>query len=201
MKKEYRAYTWGLVAYGYKTEELENTLQELVFNKYITTYAFIYHDKDIYTQEDKDQAIKDNREYQEPNTIKKPHHHIIIIFKQNVSRNQIITRFIKQDLENNKTILTKQVIDKYSAYRYLTHKDNPEKVQYKEEDIHSWTIQQFKGKLTQSEETTKYINMYEDYKSGETMRNMIIKYGRDYILNYDNYKKYFELMQIQENKN
>lgn len=192
-KDSQRAYTHMLVIYGKRLEEIITELETLKENHYIGSYACIYHDRDIYTEQDKQRDIDNDREPQEIGDIKKPHIHVLLTFKQNVSRAQIIKRFIIQDLPNGITILSKIVKDRYAAYRYLTHKDNEEKTQYKDSDIVEWNTQSYKTKLNTSQNTI-YIEMYNDYTNGETFYNMMVKYGRDFIINYAKYKEYFELI-------
>lgn len=61
---------------------------------------------------------------------KKPHYHILLIFNGPTSFN-VVNRLCE---ELNQPI-PKRVLSVIGMYRYFTHKDNPEKYQYKEEDI------------------------------------------------------------------
>lgn len=67
-------------------------------------YAYIYH------------GVEEGKE---------PHYHILATFKTWKSLTSL-----KVILNNGQNVLGQKLIDKLAAYRYLTHKDNPEKVQY-----------------------------------------------------------------------
>lgn len=73
-----------------------------------------YHDKDINAD----------------GTIKKPHYHIILCFNGPTTYNNV--KSITDSLNQPIPIALQQV---KGYYRYLTHKDNPEKYQYDEKDI------------------------------------------------------------------
>lgn len=63
-------------------------------------------------------------------TQKKPHYHVVLFFRGPTTYNRVekITKML------NATI-PKRVMSAVGIIRYLTHKDNPEKAQYNEEDI------------------------------------------------------------------
>lgn len=195
-KDTQRAYTHMLVVFGKSLQDIVMELETLKESHFIGSYACILHDKDKYTEEDKQRDIENGRTPQNVGDIKTPHIHVLVTFKQNVSRNQIINRFIIQDLDKGISVLSKIVKDRYASYRYLTHKDNQEKTQYDDNDIIGWNIQNYETKLNTSQNTL-YVEMYQDYESNETYYNMMIKYGRDYIINYQKYKEYFELIKSE----
>lgn len=191
--KRDRARSWRFVLYGFDEIELEIQLLDLINKHIITNYAFIVHERDVYGEDDFKRDVENNRETQEIGTIKIKHIHLLLIFYQPVSRNVIINRFIIQDLPNGKTVLCSQMRDRYTMYRYLTHKDNADKTQYSDDEIHSYNNKIFKTVL----ETTSNMNiivMYEDYINGENMYNMMVKYGRDWIINHEKYIEYFKKM-------
>ena len=64
------------------------------------------------------------------NTIKKPHYHIILIYDGPTTYNNV--RSLTESLNQPIPQPLEQV---RGYYRYLTHKDNPEKYQYDEKDI------------------------------------------------------------------
>ena len=188
--KRDRSRSWRFVLYGFDVLELEMDLIKLVQNHFITNYAFIEHKRDIYDEDDYKRDVENKRETQEIGTLKISHIHLLCIFYQPVSRNVIINRFIIQDLEKGKTVLCNQMRDRYTMFRYLMHKDNPEKVQYNENEIHCYKMGIFTSKL----ETTSNMSilvMFEDYIRGESYYNMMVKYGRDWIINHEKYIEYF----------
>lgn len=62
--------------------------------------------------------------------VKKAHYHIILSFGNPTTYNNVLT--ISKDLNGTIPIPLESVT---GMYRYLTHKDNPEKHQYNEQDI------------------------------------------------------------------
>lgn len=61
---------------------------------------------------------------------KKPHYHIILSFGSPTTYNNV--KSFSEDFNGTIPIPLESVV---GYYRYLTHKDNPEKTQYNEEDI------------------------------------------------------------------
>ena len=62
--------------------------------------------------------------------VKKPHYHIILSFGSPTTYNNVLK--FSQDFNGTIPIPLESVV---GYYRYLTHKDNPEKAQYSEDDI------------------------------------------------------------------
>ena len=121
---------------------------------------------------------------------KEPHYHILATFKTWKSLTSL-----KVILNNGQNILGQKLIDKLAAYRYLTHKDNPEKVQYNDEDIRS-DNKTFWGE----EEKEDTIQMLEDIINKVSYRDMARKYGKDFIKNFESYRYYAELMKFEEDR-
>lgn len=63
--------------------------------------------------------------------VKKSHYHVILCFPGPTTKNMV------QELSNDllSGVLVKPIESIRGMYRYLTHRDNPEKYQYKESDI------------------------------------------------------------------
>lgn len=71
----------------------------------------------------------------EDGTAKKPHWHVVLCFEGNKSKVQI------QDISNQISgVLVQPVNNMKGMIQYLIHKNNPEKYQYKREDIESYGI-------------------------------------------------------------
>lgn len=86
-------------------------------------YAYILHDKDIWEEEVVDD---DGITIHNPGDKKKPHYHVILNFKNPRSLDKIKNELGLKHLET---------CNFYFYCRYLIHKDNPHKYQYREEDI------------------------------------------------------------------
>lgn len=93
---------------------------------------------------------------------KKAHHHIILVYSGPTSFN-----VVKQLTESLKQPIPQALEQVRGYYRYLTHKDNPEKAQYSEDDIETingFNIADF-VELTKSE-----VNAYK-----RKLQELIIK--------------------------
>ncbi len=110
-KKDDRARTWTFIVYP---ESAPQNWRELLDECHVSWVESPLHDKDINPD----------------GTVKKPHWHIILLFDGNKSYDQIkeITDSLNAPVPQ-KTANTKGLV------RYLIHKDNPEKYQYKREEI------------------------------------------------------------------
>ncbi len=107
MKKKY----WAFVLY---LESAPENWKELLQLRGIPICISPYHDKDVNPD----------------GTTKKPHYHIILCFPNTTTYNNVknITDSLNQPIPIS--------LDAVKGYfRYLTHKDNPEKYQYNEKEI------------------------------------------------------------------
>lgn len=109
--KNIKKRNWAFVCYP---DSLPSNWQDILIESGIPFAISPLHDKDINPD----------------NTIKKPHYHVILSYDNTTTYNNVV-RFLEpfncpipQPLESVK-----------GYYRYLTHKDNPEKYQYDESDI------------------------------------------------------------------
>lgn len=169
-----RAYSWSLITYATSNEVHQFILEHLDIIKY---YAYIVHDNDI----------KDD------GTPKEKHIHLLLVFNYSIQLGAIIN---KMRFECN--TMGEPMRDKVSAYNYLTHKDNCDKYQYNELDIITNNKEYFLSTTTRikkEDENFKYLELIEDLCKGYTFRDMIIKYGRDFIIHYKQYQEmaYFVL--------
>lgn len=131
-------------------------------------YAYILHDKEE----------------------KEMHWHLLCTFKVWKS-----LASIKSIIDNGQNVLGEEIHDKQAAFRYLTHKDNPEKYQYDEELIKSDDKGFWRG-----EEQGDVVELIDDIIEGMSFRDMAIKYGKDFVKNYRAYAHYAALVEAQETK-
>lgn len=111
MAQNNRARTWTFIVYP---ESVPDNWRELLDNYHIPWVESPLHDKDINPD----------------GTVKKPHWHVILLFDGQKSYEQVkeITDSLNAPIPQ-KTANTKGLV------RYLIHMDNPEKYQYKQEEI------------------------------------------------------------------
>jgi len=103
-------------------------------------------------------------------TTKKPHHHIILVYGNPTTYNNV-KAFTCGELKQTIPQPLQQII---GYYRYLTHKDNPEKYQYSESEIvrvNGFNIRDF-VEMTKSE-----VIKYKREITGFIMDNGITEYG------------------------
>lgn len=133
------------------------------FCNYTFKYAYILHDKD-----------KD----------KSPHYHIICSFKQNKSFASV--RALFPDGQNT---IVKSLTDRYGAFTYLTHENEPDKFHYSSDSRVCNDLSYFSKLNTSAPDNEEFLNDLSPY-SMLSMRDLAIKYGRDLIKNYKIYKDF-----------
>lgn len=111
MEKNVKKKYWAFVLY---LESAPANWKEILQLRGIPVCISPYHDKDVNPD----------------GTPKKPHYHIILCFPNTTTYNNVksITDSLNQPIP-----ISLDAVNGY--YRYLTHKDNPEKYQYSPEDI------------------------------------------------------------------
>lgn len=111
MEKNVKKKYWAFVLY---LESAPENWKEILQLRGIPVCISPYHDKDVNPD----------------GTAKKPHYHIILCFPNTTTYNNVksITDSLNQPIP-----ISLDAVNGY--YRYLTHKDNPEKYQYSPEDI------------------------------------------------------------------
>lgn len=103
---------WATIAYP---ESVRSNFKEILQKTGLKCVISPLHDKDINEQD---------------NEQKKPHWHILLLWDNPTTFNSA------KNICDQIGAVTPQPINSFKgAYRYLTHKDNPEKAQYDEKDI------------------------------------------------------------------
>lgn len=166
---EQRFYSFKCVTYVE-----EGKLKEFLKHKDISHWCYILHDKDV----------------KEGGELKEAHRHLLVTVKQQKSFNAF--RKLFADEQNT---LVKPIEDFQHDFRYLTHKDDPDKYQYSEKDI-----------VTDGTDYWSKISKSEDVDNGNeaflndlcnpslSMREMALRYGRDYMKNFKAYHYFAEMM-------
>ena len=164
-----RYYSFSIVSYHTDLSIIESVVRAA------THYAYILHDRD---------------------TCQSPHFHIICTFRANLSFKSVSSLFPSNALDGSpRNTFVEALHDKYYAYRYLTHKDNPEKFQYADSDIFCNNRDYYLPKSAASD-NEEFLNMllcpYVSY------REMATRYGRDFIRNHKSYYAFAEMILKQE---
>ena len=152
--------------------------------KSIKSYAFIYHDKDIYLNDilnDKNEILHKKGDF------KVPHFHIYLRFKTNREPEEIKRWFMPKELIDENGLpyncLSQKVKCSVACIDYLTHKNEPEKYQYSENDIVSYNI----DSVLENDAIDNSIDIVEDMLTGFSTRELVKRYGRDFIYHYSSY--------------
>lgn len=122
-------------------------------------YAFILHDQDLN---------------------KSPHYHIICSFKQNKSFDSV-----RKLLPAHQNTIVEKLIDKYGAFEYLTHKNNPDKFQYSSELISTNDLKYFERPLSKEFSNEQFL--FDLCFSILSEYDLAVRYGRDYIIHRSQY--------------
>lgn len=163
--KGIRAYNWFIVTYN----DIAN-LKPLLDTA--TKYAYIKHDKDI----------------------AQPHYHIMLYTVREISFNQLKTIVNSCYNPNKQNTFYQPIKDKKIAFRYLTHKDNPDKYQYNDSEIVCTDINFF----SLEKSVKDFTELLDDILKRVSLRDMAKKWGRDFIINRLKYVEYANLMSVQE---
>lgn len=171
-----------LISYLPSTNIINDILDKKLKN--IKSYAFIYHDKDIYFNDildDKNEIIHKKGDF------KVPHFHIYLKLKSSRDSEEIKRWFMPKELIDENGLpyncLSQKVKSSVACIEYLTHKNEPEKYQYSENDIISYNI----DSVLENDAIDNSIDIVEDMLSGFSTRELVKRYGRDFIYHYSSY--------------
>lgn len=122
-----------------------------------STFAYILHDRDIWT------AVHDDElefEFKEENIgkPKKPHIHVVL-YSDGPKQLGLVAKML--GISSN---YVRTVENKVGAYQYLIHQNNPEKVQYKVEEVVT-NIENFRKKYFSKDGTMKAYQILEFIES------------------------------------
>lgn len=163
----------------------------------VRSAVLILHDKDTYTAEDE---VKEAEH--KAGTPKDPHYHILLATNNAATLGQVKRWFKYVDSDQN--TLGQVLNDDERMLRYLTHKDDPEKYQYREEEIKEYGEGKetfLRASLSSGRSTETIENLIDDINANTPRRTMLRRYGRDFILNEDRYRRFAYNMATEEKPN
>lgn len=134
----------------------------LDFCSFTFKYAYILHDKDLN---------------------KSPHYHIVCSFKQNKSFESVRKLF-----PDNQNTIVKKLIDKYGAFEYLTHKNDPDKFQYSDDLVVTNDLKYFSRPLSKEFSNEQFL--FDICFSVLSQYDLALRYGRDYIIHRSYYLEF-----------
>ena len=171
-----------LISYLPSADIINDILDKKVKN--IKSYAFIFHDKDIYLHD----IVDDNNEIiHKKGDLKVPHFHIYLKLKSSRDCEEIKRWFMPKELIDVNGLpyncLSQKVKSSVACIEYLTHKNEPDKYQYSDSDIISYNI----DSVLENDAIDNSIDIVEDMLSGFSTRELVKRYGRDFIYHYSSY--------------
>lgn len=145
-------------------EEVEAFLRSVDFDE----HAYIFHDSDV----------------KEDGSPKEPHFHILVYRKSGFRLTPAVRAF-------SQNTLIQPCRSRKLSYEYLTHKNDPDKHSYPSSSVHEFHRD---GKDTFSQTTAEvqhnvFAQMLDDITQ-LSRRELAVKYGRDYMLNYRRYEQF-----------
>lgn len=159
---------WGALVY---TDSAPADWKEILKLKGLTFAVSPLHDKDM------DEGANGS-------TLKKPHYHIILCFS-GPTTDKTVNEIMKE--LNQPIAIPLESVRGY--YRYLTHKDNPEKYQYNENEI----------ELFNGFDVNDVLNSFEVFQCLKQIQNFILELNIteyadliDFLLN----SEYYELWNV-----
>ena len=163
-----RTRNWSLVTYL----DVETLAQRICAIDNIRYYAFIVHDKDV-----------------DENGQPKPKHiHLALCLNSARTLAQLTPRFT--DINSNAGNCYGQPTRSNRAIiEYFTHKNQPEKHQYSEDDILSNNLDYFKNDETDEDNTYMII---QDLLNGKSLQQVAKTYGRAFLYHYRDFKAFIE---------
>lgn len=172
-----------LISYLPSIDFINDILDKKIKN--IKSYAFIFHDKDIYLNDIIDD--KTHEVIHKKGDLKIPHYHIYLRLKTDREPDEIKRWFMPKGLIDVNGLpfncLTQKVKSSVACIEYLTHKNEPEKYQYSENDIISYNI----DSVLENDSIDNSIDIVEDMLTGFSTRDLVKRYGRDFIYHYSSY--------------
>lgn len=130
------------------------------------------------------------------------HYHIIWRFE-----NPRIENCIKKDYEYigvKQNCFPNKCKSIYKAYRYLTHEDEKNKPKYEEKEIKGVNIEYIKQLAQESapkeQKEDSAMQIIDDIIDGISIRDMVTKYGRDFVINIGKYEYVAQLINHEENQ-
>lgn len=179
MDNRFRNFT--IVSYS-NEEELYAMIRNI--HARVRAFAYVIHDRDIYLE---DRLDNDGNVVTRAGELERVHIQMCLVLFNGASVSAV--RKLFSDSVN--TAQVQVVTDMRSMFRYLTHKDNPEKFQYSDDDIRTNDIDYFRN-LERFGDKRNVDNIAEciinDLINHVSPRLMLHRYGRDYVIHREMYK-------------
>lgn len=170
---ELRSRNYALITY-HPEEVIKSVLAE--YSSRIRHFAYILHDKDT----------KDDGSPQEV------HHHILLQFT-----NAMTWTACRKLFPIGQNTLAEVMREKADCFRYLDHSDLPDKFHYDHSLIVSDDIKYWES-LQSGEQDDKTLNLLDDFLADVPLRELVRRYGRDVVINYQRYREFAQMLRRAE---
>ena len=174
-EKKKRVRNWALITY-HSEEVIKTVLQGN--SARIRHWAYIKHDKD--TNEDK--------------TLKETHYHVLLQFNNSITMSAVRALF-----PAGQNTLAQPEYDKVASFLYLNHRNEPDKYQYPDTDIVCNDPDYWKKLQESGEDDDKTVAIIDDIIACVPFRELMRRYGRDLVINYNRYRDFANAVRMEEN--
>lgn len=161
-----RSRCWSLITYVDPSECFSSLLPLCLH------YVYIFHDNDLKSD----------------GSLKEPHFHLLLILRNAKTLSALLS--YNSSASN---VMGEPIHDKYKAYRYLRHLDNPDKFQYPKSALISDNLdywEKLDPDLVSTTDGERVLTMLEDILSHKPYRELVLLYGRDLVKNFTTYKQF-----------
>lgn len=186
---------FSLVSYLPTHLEVQQVLNEK--EQQILSYAYILHDKDIYLKDEYDKETNELKHAR--GELKEPHFHIYLRLQTDRLPNEICRWFVQKDITGNSVAncFSKTVQNRVSVLKYLTHKTKgaENKYQYDDREVTVFNCDNIFEDMPKDES----FDVINDIIDGMSTRELVKRYGRDYIYHWQQYRDIAQHIQFEEN--
>lgn len=155
----------------------------------VSNYAYIVHDMDVYDEDIKD---VDGNVVHLKGDKKEPHTHVVITFKE-ARTLRAVSKDFSQFEQNTRSIITK---DLERSLMYLTHEFEENKYKYSRDKVTA-TYAYFNGSSSGTADNVA-VQILNDMDDGISPREMVRRYGRDYVIHFKQYREMWHICNGRE---
>lgn len=166
-------------------------IEGVLKNRPVRAAVYIVHDKDVYTEADE----KANPEHV-AGTSKDEHVHILLCTNNAATLGQVRRWF-----PANQNTLGQVLNDDEQMLRYLTHKDDPDKAQYSDDEVITYGEGRepfLRAAVSSGRDSEALENLIRDIIAGVPYMTLARRYGRDIAIHWRQYDNFARMVYHQE---
>lgn len=177
-----------LISYA-PVELVQSNLQKHIED--IESYAYILHDRDIYTE---DIYSSDGDLQHSAGELKVPHVHIFIACFSAHKIGVYRKWFQVDDGVHKYNCLTQKVKSPQGALHYLTHEGREDKTLYDDSEVVKFNCDDWYNKPILDSQYNVALDILNDMLLDVSPYDMVKKYGQNYVVNYQNYERMYKIV-------